>query len=311
MLNYRKLVVLFFFAAPLCAIADIAQDELPSDTVWYMHADLETMRSSESGSGLYQWFDGEINVEVFDEVGVNINEEVDRITAFSTPSGGTVVLIEGRVSKGSQSKVLTLVEDETDVTEREYRGMVYYKSVDPDDDHYDVDGDAQAFFDDIEDGGYFSFAIDGRLIITTSELQMQSMLDSSGVIPGSGSHEGALFVMTADKTFMQAGLRTDEYADDDDDWDSNIIRNTEQVAIMVSDMAGMIAVEAKLVSTDPAMAASIGGIASGLIALQAFNSDIDPGLQSLLANTRVEVIGNVLSINTIIEPDVIVSILED
>ena len=100
-------------------------------------------------------------------------------------------------------------------------------------------------------------------------------------------------------------------ADDDDDWESNILRNTEQAAVLVSDSGGQIAVEAQLVSTDPKMAASIGSIVSGLISLQAFNSELDPELLSLIQNTKVKVKDNVLSLSTVIDPEIIVSVLDD
>ena len=68
---------------------------------------------------------------------------------------------------------------------------------------------------------------------------------------------------------------------------------------------------AKLVSTDPKMAEAIGGIVNGLIALQAFNSELGPEIQSLIQNTKVVVNDAILSINTVIDPDMIVSMLDD
>ncbi|MGI9204643.1 MAG: hypothetical protein ACR2Q3_11560, partial [Woeseiaceae bacterium] len=87
-------------------------------------------------------------------------------------------------------------------------------------------------------------------------------------------------------------------------------RNTEQAALLVSDASGMIAVEAQLVSTDPKMAQAIGGIINGLIGLQAFNSELGPEIQGLIRNTRVEVNDKMLSINTVIDPDLVVSVLD-
>jgi len=100
-------------------------------------------------------------------------------------------------------------------------------------------------------------------------------------------------------------------ADDDGDWESNILRNTEQAALLIADRSGQIAVEAQLQSKDPKMAQSIGSIVNGLISLQAFNSELDPALQSLIENTKVEVNENVLKINTVIDPGLVVSVLSD
>jgi hypothetical protein len=139
------------------------------------------------------------------------------------------------------------------------------------------------------------------------------MLDSGGKIVGSQSHDGALFVLTADVSFVQAGLRTNGLADEDDDgdWESNILRNTEQAALLIADRSGQIAVEAQLKTKDPKMAQSIGSIVNGLISLQAFNSELGPEVQSLIENTRVEVNENVLTISTVIDADLIVSVLDD
>ena len=140
---------------------------------------------------------------------------------------------------------------------------------------------------DFGDVAYSSFAIDGKAIITSNEDQLKELLDNGGKIAGSGSHDGALFVMSADTSFVQAGLRTDALSDaDDDDWNSNIIRNTKQAALLVSDSAGMIAVEAKLVSTDPKMAEAIGGIVNGLISPAGIQFGTRPGNSESDSNDR-------------------------
>ncbi len=80
---------------------------------------------------------------------------------------------------------------------------------------------------------------------------------------------------------------------------------------MIADRSGQIAIEAQLKTKDPKMARSIGGIVNGLISLQAFNSELGPEIQSLIDNTRVDVNENVLTISTVIDPDLVVSVLND
>jgi hypothetical protein len=148
--------------------------------------------------------------------------------------------------------------------------------------------------------------------MASTEKQLQALLDSGGKVAGAGSHDGAMFVLSADNTFLQAGMQADNMAlEDDDDWESNILRNTKQAALLIADKAGLILIEAQLVSADPKMAAAIGGIVNGLISLQAFNSDLDPEIQDLIRNTRVEVTENTLSINTVIDPDIVAAMLSD
>jgi hypothetical protein len=166
-------------------------------------------------------------------------------------------------------------------------------------------------FEALEDGGYFSFDVKHKVIVTSTEGQMKELLKNGGKVTGMGSHPNALFVLTADKSLVQAGLRTDELVDDDDDWDSNILRNTRQAALLVADDDGFIAIEAQLVVNEPGMAESMGGIINGLISLQAFNSELDPEIVSLIQNTKVGVKGSTLSISTVVDPALIEAILDD
>ncbi|HEX2138834.1 MAG TPA: hypothetical protein VHG33_03885, partial [Woeseiaceae bacterium] len=164
--------------------------------------------------------------------------------------------------------------------------------------------------DDFEDSAWFTFDVEDKLIVTSSQEQLQALLDSDGRIAGSGSHSGSLLVLTAEREFVQAGARTAELADDEDDWDSNILRNTEKAAVLVSDRGGMIALEAQLVSKDPEIARSLGGIINGLVSLQAFNTDLDPEMRHMIQNTKIEIEDNVLSIDSVFDPDVIVRMLD-
>ncbi len=80
---------------------------------------------------------------------------------------------------------------------------------------------------------------------------------------------------------------------------------------MIADSDGQIVIEAQLVSSEPEMAQSLGGIINGLIALQAFNDDLDPEILRLIQNTKVEVKDSTLSINTVIDPALVILLLED
>lgn len=309
MIKLRLAFVAVFITLPLAAGADITVSGLPDNTVWYMHADLEEMRDTESGSQIYKWFEGEVVVEINDELGIDLNSEVNSITAFSASKNGTVIVIDGPLTKDSRDKLLALAATEGKLDPREHGGRDYFQIGDGE----DADSADNDPFNDLEDSAYFSFSLDDKAIITGNESQMKELLDNGGNIAGSGSHDGAMFVLSADKSFVQAGLRTDALTDDDDndDWESNILRNTRQAALLVSDSSGMIAIEAKLVSTDPKMAEAIGGIVNGLIGLQAFNSELGPEIQSLIRNTKIEVNDAILSINTVIDPELVVSVLND
>ena len=295
---------------PLSVFAQVSAGDLPDDTVWYLHANLEAMRTSEGGSPVWQWFEEEVVEDVREDVGIDIGEEIDAVTAFANSSDGTIVIVEGPMSKTSRDKFLALAATEGPVDPREYEGKTYYFFGDED----DIDDPADEPFEDLEDALFLSFAIDGKALVTGTEAQMQDLLDSNGRVSGKGSHDGALLVLSANQTLVQAGMQKDGLLDgagDDDDWESKIISNTEQGALLLADASGQLAIEAQLVSTDPKMAEAIGGIVNGLIALQAFNDDLGPEIQSLIQNTKVEVSGNNLSINMVIDPNLVVTVLDD
>ena len=138
---------------------------------------------------------------------------------------------------------------------------------------------------------------------------MEALLADKGKVTGVRGEKGQLFVLSAERNLMQAGARTNEF-DDDGDWDSNILRNTEQAALLIADQAGKIAIEAQLVTTEAEMAESLASIVRGLISLQVFNDDMDPDIANFLQNTDVDVDGNKLTISVTLDPEVVVAAIE-
>jgi hypothetical protein len=294
---------LLLFCTPLMAYCGVTVDDFPGSAIWYAHADLRQMRSSSAGRDLYAWLNSEVFIEIHDDIGIDIGKETDRITAFADGERGAVIIVEGPVSKESRDRILALAAGKARLDLRSSAGKRYYQI-----------GDGQTTANDVEsleDGGYFSFDVKDKVIVTSSEEQMKTLLESNGRMAGMESHPNALFVLTADKSLVQPGLRADEIAGGDNDWDSNILRNTEQVALLVADNDGLLAFEAQLVAREPGMAESIGGIINGLISLQAFKSDLDPEIATLLRNTKVNVTDKTLSIKSVFDPSIIKSILDD
>ena len=294
-------------ALPLTALADITVGDLPDDSVWYLHANLEAIRASDAGSKVYRWFEDEVIVDVKEEIGIDLSTEVDSITAFANDGSGIVIVIDGSMTKDTQDKIMALATAQGPVHPREHKGRDYFlfgDGGDPDDDDDPMES--------LEDSAFVSFAIDGKAIVTSGDGQMQSLLDNEGRITGMGSHDGALLVLSANRNLVQAGMQPDGIVDDgEDDWESNIMRNTEQAALLVADESGLLAIEAQLMSTDPKMAAAIGGIVNGLIQLQVFNSELPPEVQDFIRNTKVEIRENLLSISTVLDAEVLVAVLDD
>jgi len=291
------LLMLATLAAVPIASADVVADDLPADTVWYFHVDLAAMRDTDAGRTLYRWLDDEVIIEINEEVGIDVSEEVDRITAFSADEDDYVAIVEGRLSREAQDRMLNLSEIKENITRHEHRGKPYFYG----------SGARRNGGDRAERiPGYFTFAVPGKMIATSSEDALKALMDSGGKVSGAGAHRDALFVLSADRQFVQAGMRTARFADESGDWKSNILRNTEQAALLVSDAGGLMAVQARLLAKDPALTESLGSIVNGVIALQAFSSEMDPWIADILRNTRVESDGAVLSVSTVVDPNVVV-----
>jgi hypothetical protein len=311
-MNMKKLrlaALAMITSLPLVAVADISVGDLPDNAFWYMHADLEAMRGSSGGQKLFVWFEDEVGEEVREETGIDVSAEVNSVTAFANREGGTVILVQGPISGNTRDKLLAMAASKGPVDPREHRGKTYYFFGDPDDEGRP----SEEPFEDLEDSTYVSFAVDGMAIVTAREAQMQDLLQSGGKISRPASGDGAMLILSASKTLVQAGLQPGSLGDDGDggDWESNIVRNTEQAALLVADESGMLAIAAQLVSTDAKMAEAIGGIVNGLIGLQALNGDLDPEIKSLIRNTKVQVRDRVLEISTVLDPDVVVGVLEN
>jgi hypothetical protein len=299
----------FLAMLALPASAQVAAGDLPDNTIWYLHADLEAMRTGDAGGSVYAWFEDEVAEDIREDAGIDISAEVDSITAFADGDNGTIVIVEGPLTKDTQDKLLALAAMQGPVDPREHDGETFYFFGDED----EIDDNGEEPFEDLQDAVFVSFAVPGKALLTGTEAQMRGLLDNGGKVAGTGNHGGALLVLSATKALVQAGMQPQGMLADDggDDWESNIVRNTKEAALLLADDSGQLAVEAQLVSHDPKMAEAIGGIVNGLIGLQAFNSELGPEIQSLIRNTKIDVLENVLSISTVIDPNVLVSILDD
>jgi hypothetical protein len=138
---------------------------------------------------------------------------------------------------------------------------------------------------------------------------MEALLADKGRIKTVKSEKGALFVLNAERNLMQAGARAGDLGDNVD-WDSNILRNTEQAALLIADKAGKIAIEAQLVTSEAEMAESLASIVRGLISLQVFNDDMEPEIANFLQNTSVDVEDTKLTISVALDPEVVVAAIE-
>jgi hypothetical protein len=308
MRKLRSLVIVLLFAGlPATLLADVNLGHLPAASNWYFHVDLDEMRSSEAGKHLYGWLQDEIFNELRDEVGVDLDEEADTMTAYSVTNESLIIVIDGRISQETQDKALAAAAASGALDRLESDNRAYYHIKDSDD-HHDDGGAGKVNVEWDDDGAYFTFAIDNKLIVATRQQDIEAMIAGKGKLELDESAKGALFVLSAERNLVQAGVKAGALGDEIG-WDSNILRNTEHAALLVADDEGRLAIEARLVTTEKEMADSLASIVRGLISLQVFNEDMDPEVSEFLRNTSVEVEDAILKLKVSLDPEVVVEAL--
>jgi len=308
----KVLLLALLLTAPVVAAA--AADDIPESAVWYFHIDLEQMRSDGPGKGVYDWLQEEALDDVRDDAGIDLDKELDRLTAFSMDGEGPVLVFEGDFSQETKDMVMAIVAADGNLEPKKASGKTYFhfQGTEDGENVSITNGSVDIDIDSLEEEAWVSFDLKNKLLITGKEEQMRAMLASNGKVPGSRSHKGALLVLTAEKTMLQAGMNSAAVGDDgDSDWDSNILRNTEQVAFLMAAAANKLALEAKLITTEPEMAQQLASVVRGLISLAAFSDEMDAEAIAMLQGTKVEASGNSLSISLAIDPNLVVQTLGD
>lgn len=299
----RLLLIFLFVCVPTTVLAGLSDGDLPAAR-WYAHVDLVEMRSGEAGKQLYDWLDDEVFEELRDEIGIDVGKEADRITALATPEGGIMIVIDGSFEQSTRDKIVAVGAAGSDFNSLEYDDTVYYFIGDD-----DGPGENIHENDSLDDGAYLSLALNDKLIVTSTEEQMHSLIDSGGRIPGDYDNGDSLIVLSAERSLVQAGMSADGIGEDLG-WDSNMLKNTKQVALVVADAAGKIAIEAQLVATEEEVANSLASIVRGLISLQVFNDDMDAEMAEFLQNTTVDVAGATLTVKVAIDAAALVDAID-
>ncbi len=307
-MRYLKLMLALLLFVPTLATADA-----PDGAEWYLHIDFEKMRSEEAGKTVYSWLDDEVFSEVSEESGLDLDKELDSLTAFSVAGQGPIIVFEGNISQTSKDRLMTFIAAEGDLQPLSSSGKDYYRLGDPDSGEVNYSGgDIEVSIESLEEGAWLSFDIKNKVLITASEGQMQDLLNRNGKVAGNRGNGKTLLVLTAEKTLLQASMDSGLVGDDgDSDWDSNILRNTEQVAFLLAAARDKLALEARLITTEPKMAESLASVARGLISLVSFDDSMDPEARAMLQGTRIEAEGNTLTLSLAVAPGLVTQVLSD
>ena len=215
-----------------------------------------------------------------------------------------MIVIDGNFTQDTKDKIVAIGAAGSDFNSLEYDDTAYYFIGDD-----DGPGEQVHENDSLDDGAYLSLSLDDKLIVTSTEEQMHRLIDSSGKIPGDYDNGESLIVLNAERSLVQAGMSADGIGQDLG-WDSNMLQNTKQVALVVADVAGKITIEAQLIATEEEVANSLASIVRGLISLQVFNDDMDPEIAEFLQSTTVDVDGATLTVKVALDPETIVDVLD-
>jgi hypothetical protein len=301
----KVLLVAVLLAAPMMSAA--GPNDIPGSAEWYLHVDLKQMKSEEAGKPVYEWLRDEAFNDVKNDVGVDIDREIDSVTAFSITGQGPVVVIAGDFSSETKDKIMAIIAAEGDLSPLKASGRKYYRLGDGEGNIDYESADVNITLDSLDDGGWISLDVKDKILITGGEEQMKSLLANKGRVPGPGSGKGALLVLTAEKTLLQAGMNTASLGGGgDDDLDSKILRNTEQVAFLLAVVRDKLAIEAELITSEPEMAESLASVARGLISLVSFDDSMDAEAVAVLQSTRIEAKGNSLNLSLAVDPNLVV-----
>jgi len=308
MRKFKLLIAGLLFAFPGWVAAQI--EDLPASTNWYFYVDVEQMRSDGPGKALYDWLREEVLDEIRDDSGVDLDRELNQLTAYSTASEGGVLIVEGKISQMSKDRIMAFIATGGDISPLKSSGKTYYhfggdEGID-DDIAYDT-GNIRFDIDSLGEQSWISTAVKNKVIVTSTERQMQELLKNKGKVSARRGRGGELLVLTAKKAIVQAGMKASAIGDDD--WDSSILRNTEQAALSIVVAKDKFALKAKLTTTEPEVAESLASVARGLISLVAFDDDMDDEVVTVLRGTRIEAKGNSLTISVAIDPAVAVAVL--
>ncbi len=305
---FKILAVLTLLAVSGAAAADAGS--VPGNANWYFHVDLKQMRSGGPGVAMYDWLRDEVMTEIRDDAGIDVEKEVDRVTSYATGDDGAVLIVDGKLSQETRDKIMAFIAAGGDISPLKSKGKTYYHFGGNEEMDEDIVYEAGSIGFQVESLGeesWISMAVKNKVIITSPEGHIQELLARSGKVKGARRGDDARMVLTAEKTLVQAGMKSGMLGEGD--WDSNILRNTEQVAFLISAAANKLAFEAKLITTEAEMAESLASVARGLISLVMFDEELEPEVAAALQGTRVEAKGNNLSISVALDPELVVQTL--
>ncbi|MEM7764847.1 MAG: hypothetical protein AAF290_12345 [Pseudomonadota bacterium] len=271
-------------------------DMLPADSQWYLHIDLEQMRSGGAGETLYNWLNSEVFDDLRDDVGFDPDKELNAITAYSSGNGHATMIVSGDLSSRSQDKMLAALVLNGNAEPLKRGGMNYYRVED-----IDIENEELQVNQDVL---YVTFDKRNTWVLSTQLEEMEAAF--SGKARGIKNDDRSLLILSARNPLMQAGVDAERMSNQ---WDSGMLRNTRQIAFKLADNRGKADIEVRVTAKDETTSNALASIVRGLIGLQALSGEGTPELSQLLNRLRIENDAEGLSLSLTVEPDLLVSVV--
>jgi len=262
---------------------------------FYLHANIEEMQLAPAGQHIYEWLEDEVLEELRDDTGIDVSDVLTGISVFGPSvseryhSDEAVFILHGEFSPSDQAQIIEALEQHVDITTSSQSGQTVYHLIKASRGH-DM---------------YLSFGPNQQTIITKDEAQLERFLDGQQKqLPDT---RNKILILQAESPLVQGGLNTQ--IQNNTPWDSSILRNVEQVAVVISDDAGQLRLQANLLAAKPEMAMALQNLVQGLIALSALNED-EPEIAELLSQAHIEAEGNRVVLEITVDPETLMDFVD-
>jgi hypothetical protein len=290
--------------------ASLGDSDLPTDSNWYVHVNLDLIRNSEVGKQFMMETFNEAMDEIESELNVDIREEIEGVTIFGAalpahgnPISDGAVVLHGMFSAETQSAILSALENKGAHFSKSFEAGLAYYTVDSDEsslNYTDEDGDLRDVSWGENEDLHFSFG-STQVLVTQSLEMMQVFLGNGGYLGGfEQAGSDALLIIEADRALMQGGANTS--AEIAGEWDSSVLKNVDAVALVIEEAQGGVQINAQLTASSAEAAMSVRNIAEGLVALKAL-SDSEGVVGEVLRSVRFENEGSVLHVSVPVAAD--------
>ena len=293
--------------------ASFSSSDLPAGSNWYVHINVDLLRTSTLGRRIMEKTIDEAFEEIESELGFQFSQDIEAITVFGgqlPPDRGAIV-VHGAIPLDTQNRLLDFLElNGSGLTMHDFAGMNYYevaKEIGHKEIRVESVGDPveEAEFHDVDrETVFFAFGSDQSMFSQSVE-SIEMFLEANGHLSGLKSADpNAMVVLQADRAMLQGGLNT---AMDmgHSNWDSSILSNVDSIAVVLADEMGAASVHAEVQAKSPEIAESVLNIVQGLIALRALDVAGEPVLCELLRAVNIETDGAMILFDVYLEESLI------